>query len=87
MAKETHAVSINCSDIRAAHERIRAHIKRPPVLTSERLAEASGASLFFKCENSQKISAFKVRGATNAVFALDEENRRRKTIAAMRAAG
>jgi threonine dehydratase len=58
--------------IRAAHERIRSHIHRTPVLTSERLNEASGASLFFKCENFQKVGAFKARGATNAVFSLDD---------------
>jgi threonine dehydratase len=63
--------------IRAAHERIRAHIHRTPVLTSSRLDEASGASLFFKSENFQKIGAFKARGATNAVFALDEATARR----------
>src|SRR5437899_1848338 len=58
--------------IRAAHERIRPHIKRTPVLTSSRLDGACGAHLFFKCENFQKIGAFKARGATNAVFSLDE---------------
>src|SRR5213080_1842061 len=58
--------------IRAAHERVRAYIHRTPVLTSSRLDDASGASLFFKCENFQKIGAFKARGATNAVFALDD---------------
>jgi threonine dehydratase len=63
--------------IRAAHERIRPHIHRTPVLTSSRLNEASEASLFFKCENFQKIGAFKARGATNAVFALDETAARR----------
>lgn len=57
--------------IRAAHERIRPHIKRTPILTSERLDRATGARLFFKCENFQTIGAFKARGATNAVFALD----------------
>src|SRR5438477_4343003 len=65
-------MSLDLDRIRAAHERIRAHIHRTPVLTSARLDEASGASLFFKCENFQKIGAFKARGATNAVFALDE---------------
>src|SRR5437868_1039886 len=63
--------------IRAAHERIRAHITRTPVLTSSWLDEASGASLFFKCENFQKIGAFKARGATNAVFALEDVTARR----------
>src|SRR6476660_5530923 len=63
--------------IREAHERIGPHINRTAVLTSERLDAASGASLFFKCENFQKVGAFKARGATNAVFALDEETARR----------
>src|ERR1700719_1266579 len=65
-------MSLQFDSIRAAHERIRKHITRTPVLTSSRLDEASGAQLFFKCENFQKIGAFKARGATNAVFALDE---------------
>src|SRR5439155_243031 len=65
-------MSIDLDRIRAAHERIRAYIKRTPVMTSSRLDAASGASLFFKCENFQKIGAFKARGATNAVFTLDE---------------
>src|SRR3954451_16191783 len=61
-----------CSAIRAAHRRIRPHIHRTPVLTSSRLDDASGASLFFKSENFQKGGAFKARGATNAVFSLDD---------------
>jgi threonine dehydratase len=65
-------MSLDLTTIRAAHERIGPHIHRTPVLTSERLDEASGASLFFKCENFQKIGAFKARGATNAVFSLDD---------------
>jgi len=65
-------MSIDLDRIRAAHERIRRHIHRTPVLTSARLDEASDAKLFFKCENFQKIGAFKARGATNAVFSLDE---------------
>ncbi len=65
-------MSIDLDRIRAAHERIRAYIKRTPVMTSSRLDAASGASLFFKCENFQKIGAFKARGATNAVFSLDD---------------
>src|SRR5213082_3665888 len=65
-------MGLDLERIRAAHERIRRHIHRTPVLTSARLDEASGAKLFFKCENLQKIGAFKARGATNAVFSLDE---------------
>jgi threonine dehydratase len=63
--------------IRRAHERIRPHIHRTPILTSSQLDAAAGGSLFFKCENFQKVGAFKARGATNAVFALDEGRARR----------
>jgi threonine dehydratase len=69
--------SVNLDTIRAAHERIHPSIHRTPVLTSSRLDAASGASLFFKCENFQRVGAFKARGATNAVFVLDEEIARR----------
>jgi len=68
---------LDLDSIRAAHERIRSHICRTPVLPSSRLNEASGASLFFKCENFQKIGAFKARGATNAIFALDDATAQR----------
>jgi len=70
-------MSLDLDAIRQAHDRIRPYIHRTPVLTSERLDTASGASLFFKCENFQKVGAFKARGATNAVFALDDETARR----------
>src|SRR5205814_8638078 len=69
--------SIDLATILAAHERIQPHIHRSLVLTSKRLDKSSGASLFFKCENFQKIGAFKARGATNAVFALDDVTARR----------
>lgn len=59
-------------DMLTAHERIKPHIKRTPVMRSAHLNEISGAELFFKCENFQEPGAFKVRGATNAVFGLDE---------------
>jgi threonine dehydratase len=70
-------ISLDLPAILAAHDRIRQHIHRTPVLTSSRLDEASRGSLFFKCENFQKIGAFKARGATNAVFALDDATARR----------
>jgi len=68
--------SVNLDTIRAAHDRIRPYIHRTPVLTNSWLNDACGASLFFKCENFQKIGAFKARGATNAVFAIDDETAR-----------
>ncbi|MFK7751014.1 MAG: beta-hydroxyaspartate dehydratase BhcB [Sedimentitalea sp.] len=60
-------------DMLAAHERIKPYIHRTPVLTSSFLNELTGAELFFKCENFQKAAAFKVRGASNAVFGLTDE--------------
>src|SRR5207247_142580 len=70
-------MTLDLPTILSAHERIQPHIHRTLVLTSSRLDEASGASLFFKCENFQKIGAFKARGATNAVFSLDDATARR----------
>jgi threonine dehydratase len=63
-------------DMLDAHVRIQPHIKRTPVLTSAFLDELTGAQLFFKCENFQTPGAFKVRGASNAVFGLDDEQAR-----------
>jgi threonine dehydratase len=70
--KKQHQPAFDFEQIRAAHERIRPYIHRTPVLTSSRLDDAHSTSLFFKCENLQKVGAFKARGATNAVFSLDE---------------
>lgn len=64
---------LSIDDVRRAHARIRAHVLRTPVLTSDRLNEAAGAALYFKCENFQQAGAFKARGATNAVFSLGDE--------------
>jgi len=60
-------------DVIAAHERIKPYIHRTPILTSVFLNKLTGAELFFKCENFQKAGAFKVRGASNAVFGLSNE--------------
>jgi len=59
-------------DVVDAHDRIRPYVHRTPVLTSSFLNELTGAELFFKCENFQKAAAFKVRGASNAVFGLKD---------------
>jgi len=65
-------MTLDLAAIRAAHERIRPHVRRTPVLTSEHLDAATGGTLFFKCENLQFVGAFKARGAANAVFALSD---------------
>jgi threonine dehydratase len=58
-----------------AHDRIRPFIHKTPVLTSGGLDEIAGCSLYFKCENLQKVGAFKARGAMNAVLSLSREQR------------
>ncbi|HXH18267.1 MAG TPA: pyridoxal-phosphate dependent enzyme, partial [Chitinophagales bacterium] len=60
-------------DIEAAHQRIAPYIHRTPVFTSRFFNEMTGAHIFFKCENLQRGGAFKIRGATNAVFSLSED--------------
>lgn len=59
-------------DMRAARDRIAPYIHRTPVLTSSFINDLAGCELFFKCENLQKAGAFKARGASNAVFGLDD---------------
>jgi threonine dehydratase len=60
------------ADVRGAHERIRLHIHRTPVQTCSTIDALAGCRVFFKCENFQKVGAFKIRGATNAVQSLSE---------------
>ena len=61
------------SDIRQATECIRPYAHRTPVLTCASLNQQVGAQVFMKCENLQKVGAFKFRGACNAVFSLRDE--------------
>lgn len=70
--KDTAMYIPTFDDMLAAHARIAPYIHRTPVLTSSFLNELTGAQLFFKCENLQKAGAFKVRGASNAVFGLSD---------------
>lgn len=65
------------SDVIAAHERIHKFVHQTPVLTSSSINDIFSSSLFFKCENFQKVGAFKFRGATNAVLSLTEEDARK----------
>jgi len=70
-------MTINLDDIRNAAQRIQPYIHRTPVLTSESLDTKVGARVFLKCENLQKVGAFKFRGACNAVFSLTDEEAER----------
>ena len=66
-------MNITAEDIILAHQRIQPYIHRAPVLTSATINQVSGASLFFKCENFQKIGAFKIRGGMNAALSLNPD--------------
>lgn len=72
--------SISKSDIEKAHSRIRAHIHRTPIFTSEAINLIAGCELFFKCENFQKVGAFKMRGACNAIIQLSKEQKKNGVV-------
>ncbi|MEZ5400936.1 MAG: pyridoxal-phosphate dependent enzyme [Bryobacteraceae bacterium] len=74
-------MSITIDDIRAAAGRIAPVARRTPVLTSRTFNTRLGCEVFFKCENFQRGGAFKIRGASNAVFSLDPERRARGVVA------
>lgn len=67
---------ITQESISQAHKRIKPFIEHTPVLTSSSLNEMAGCQLFFKCENFQKVGAFKARGAINAALKLSDEERK-----------
>lgn len=69
------------ADVEAAADRIREHAHRTPVLTSRRVNAELGAELYFKCENFQRMGAFKFRGAFNALSRFDREQRRAGVVA------
>ncbi len=75
------ALSVILADVRAARERIALHVHRTPVLTSRQLDERAGARLFFKCENFQRVGAFKARGAFSRLTLLTDEERARGVVA------
>jgi len=66
-------MSPTLNNIHQAADRIKPYVHRTPVLTNESLNETVGAQVFLKCENLQKVGAFKFRGACNAVFSLSDE--------------
>jgi len=62
-------------EVEKAYKRVKPFVHNTPVLKSSFINELSGAEIFFKCENFQKMGAFKMRGATNAILELSKENR------------
>jgi threonine dehydratase len=72
---------VTYDDVAAAHERIKGAARRTPVLTSSTADALAGAKLYFKCENLQRMGAFKFRGAYNALSQLTPEERKRGVLA------
>ena len=72
---------ISFDDVARAHERIQPQAKRTPVLTSATVDALTGASVFFKCENFQRMGAFKFRGAFNALSQLEGEKKSKGVVA------
>jgi threonine dehydratase len=75
------AHEVTWEDVAAAAERLRGVAHRTPVATSRTLDERLGARFFLKCENVQRMGAFKFRGAYNAISRLDEAERRAGVVA------
>jgi threo-3-hydroxy-L-aspartate ammonia-lyase len=74
-------MEVTYADLAAAHERIKPHAKRTPVLTSSTIDALTGAKVHFKCENFQRMGAFKFRGAYNALSQLSLEQKRKGVVA------
>ncbi|MGQ1786802.1 MULTISPECIES: pyridoxal-phosphate dependent enzyme [unclassified Saccharicrinis] len=64
----------------ASHERIKPYIHNTPVMSSQQLNKIAGIQMYFKCENFQKMGAFKMRGATNAIMQLTEEQKQKGVV-------
>src|ERR1700704_1504186 len=80
-APDDTALAVRYSDVASAAERLAGHAHRTPVMTSHTVDERTGARVFFKCENLQRMGAFKFRGAFNALSQLSADERRRGGLA------
>ncbi|HJS37670.1 MAG TPA: threo-3-hydroxy-L-aspartate ammonia-lyase [Burkholderiales bacterium] len=74
-------MDVTYADVAAAHERIKPFAKRTPVLTSSTVDALTGARVHFKCENFQRMGAFKFRGAYNALSQLSPEQKKQGVVA------
>ncbi|BAC91810.1 threo-3-hydroxy-L-aspartate ammonia-lyase [Gloeobacter violaceus] len=81
MSSSAPTLPVSFGDIQAAADRLRGVAHRTPVLTSRTVDDLTGAQVFFKCENFQRMGAFKFRGAYNALSQLDKAQRRRGVLA------
>ena len=67
-------------EVQDARERVRPYVHNTPVITSRLIDELSGAVIYFKCENFQKMGAFKMRGAVNAILQLNDVERKKGVV-------
>src|SRR3989442_4835523 len=74
-------LAVSYADVAAAAERLAGHAHRTPVMSSHTVDERTGARVFFKCENFQRMGAFKFRGAYNAMSRLAPDERKRGVLA------
>ncbi len=75
------STKLSKEDIHQIQERINPYVHHTPVMSSRLINELSGGDLFFKCENFQRMGAFKMRGASNAILSLNEEQKSRGVVA------
>src|SRR6266581_2052818 len=80
-APDKTALAVSYADVASAAERLAGHAHRTPVMTSHTVDERTGARVFFKCENFQRMGAFKFRGAYNAMSRLSPGERGRGVLA------
>lgn len=71
---------MNKETLQQVHNRVKPYIHNTPILTSYLINEIVGASVYFKCENFQKMGAFKMRGATNALLSLSDEQKEKGVV-------
>lgn len=81
MAKLTKNGTVTLSDIENAAKRLAPYVKRTPIIRAEKIDEAAGCELYFKPECLQKTGSFKLRGATNKILSLSDEERAKGIIA------
>src|ERR671935_1273109 len=74
-------MGLSIDDVHAAARRLRNRIHRTPVVSCQSLDDATGLTVFLKCENLQRAGAFKIRGALNKLLTLSEDERRRGVVA------
>ena len=75
------SLPVDYKDVAAAAKRLEGHARRTPAMTSRTVDERTGATVFFKCENLQRMGAFKFRGAFNAMSQLSAEQKKRGVLA------